>query len=171
MRSPSRTVAKRVVQSRDKRSREFLWVRGSRAAAPKLLEIIGFFCFPVIRRMLRRSMSFLPCPRDALPPPPRRRPLCRRRRLVPARFSSFALSEFRRVDELRRGSVPKIQPNDLSKMFRAIRKITASRGQNLARISRNSRLNDRSGERSPNSRTSITSFLMSEFSTGKYRRF
>lgn len=41
--------------------------RGSRAAAPKLPEIIGFFCFPVIRRMarslarsLRRSMSFLP---------------------------------------------------------------------------------------------------------------
>lgn len=37
--------------------------RGSRAAAPKLPEIIGFFCFPVIRRMaLRRSMSFLPVP-------------------------------------------------------------------------------------------------------------
>lgn len=34
--------------------------RESRAAAPKLPEIIGFFCFPVIRRMAR-SLSVVPC--------------------------------------------------------------------------------------------------------------
>lgn len=51
-----------VAQSRDKRSRELLEARGSRATAPKLPEIVAFFCFPVIRRMLRRSMSFLPAP-------------------------------------------------------------------------------------------------------------
>lgn len=44
--------------------------RGSRAAAPKLPEIIGFFCFPVIRCMARSPAPpfhvISTCPRDAL---------------------------------------------------------------------------------------------------------
>lgn len=89
-----------VAQSRDKRSRELLEARGSRATAPKLPEIVAFFCFPVIRRMLRRSMSFLPvpvtrkAPTDLAPAP------------SPLDFSSFALPSRIRVRRTVRGSRP-----------------------------------------------------------------
>lgn len=89
-----------VAQSRDKRSRELLEARGSRATAPKLPEIVAFFCFPVIRRMLRRSMSFLPvpvtrkAPTDLAPAPS---PLVHD-------FSSFALPSRIRVRRTVRGS-------------------------------------------------------------------
>lgn len=91
-----------VAQSRDKRSRELLEARGSRATAPKLPEIVAFFCFPVIRRMLRRSMSFLPvpvtrkAPTDLAPAPS---PLVHD-------FSSFALPSRIRVRRTVRGSRP-----------------------------------------------------------------
>lgn len=91
-----------VAQSRDKRSRELLEARGSRATAPKLPEIVAFFCFPVIRRMLRRSMSFLPVPVTRKAPTD----------LAPAPFSlvhdfsSFALPSRIRVRRTVRGSRP-----------------------------------------------------------------
>lgn len=91
-----------VAQSRDKRSRELLEARGSRATAPKLPEIVAFFCFPVIRRMLRRSMSFLPvpvtrrAPTDLAPAPS---PLVHD-------FSSFALPSRIRVRRTLRESRP-----------------------------------------------------------------
>lgn len=102
MRGEDAVAGHTVAQSRDKRSRELLEARGSRATAPKLPEIVAFFCFPVIRRMLRRSMSFLPvpvtrkAPTDLAPAPS---PLVHD-------FSSFALPSRIRVRRTVRGSRP-----------------------------------------------------------------
>lgn len=102
MRGEDAVAGHTVAQSRDKRSRELLEARGSRATAPKLPEIVAFFCFPVIRRMLRRSMSFLPVPVTRKAPTD----------LAPAPsslvhdFSSFALPSRIRVRRTVRGSRP-----------------------------------------------------------------
>lgn len=102
MRGEDAVAGHTVAQSRDKRSRELLEARGSRATAPKLPEIVAFFCFPVIRRMLRRSMSFLPvpvtrkAPTDLAPAPS---PLVHD-------FFSFALPSRIRVRRTVRGSRP-----------------------------------------------------------------